>query len=119
MIALDKDRVLESLGGDQELLWDVLGILLNELPRHMASLQEAIWSGDAGAIEHLAHSIKGELGYLSLAEVSRSARDIEASGRDGDIALAASLYTALQVGVSEVLPLCADWLGSETQRTQA
>lgn len=110
MIALNRDSVLELLGGDEELLRDVLGILLQELPRQMISLWQAIMTGDAGAIEHLAHTIKGELGYLSLAEISRNAHELEASGRDEDIARAASLYPPLQAGVSEVLPVCAEWL---------
>ena len=81
IIALNLDNVLESLGGDPDLLRDVLGILMEELPRHMASLGQAIANGDAEAVEHLAHSIKGELGYLSLPEVSRNAAELEASGQ--------------------------------------
>ena len=117
MIALDRDRVLELLGGDQELLRDILGILLQDLPRQMISLCQAITTGDAPAIEHLAHSIKGELGYLSLAEISRNAYELEASGRNEDIARAASLYPALHAGVSELLPLCAEWLEDRSQNS--
>jgi two-component system, sensor histidine kinase and response regulator len=112
MIALDMDGVLESLGGDRELLRDVLGILLEELPRQMASLREAIASGNAEAIEKLAHSIKGELGYLSLSEVLRNASDLDASGREADIVLSASMYRRLEAGVSELLSQCAEWLAT-------
>ena len=110
MIRLDRDAVMESLGGDQELFLDVIGILLEELPRHMVSLGEAISRGDGCAIEHLAHSIKGEVGYLSLPEVSQTACELEAIGREADLAQAASLYAGLQAKVAEVLPLCAEWL---------
>jgi two-component system, sensor histidine kinase and response regulator len=116
MIALDMGSVLESLGGDQELLREVLGILLEELPRHMASLRQAIASGNADAIEKLAHSIKGELGYLSLSEISRDASDLEASGRDANTALAASLYGRLEAGVLEVLPQCAEWIATSAHK---
>jgi HPt (histidine-containing phosphotransfer) domain-containing protein len=113
-IALDMDSILESLGGDSELLRDVLSILLDELPRHMASLRQAIADGNAEAIEQLAHSIKGELGYLSLAELSRNASDLEASGREANTALSATLYGRLETGVSQVLPQCAEWLATCT-----
>jgi len=119
MIALDMDCVLESLGGDKELLRDVLGILLEELPRHMASLRQAIASGNAVAIERLAHSIKGELGYLSLSEVSRNASDLERSGREANTALSASLYGKLEAGVLEVLPQCAEWLATCANATHS
>jgi HPt (histidine-containing phosphotransfer) domain-containing protein len=112
MIALNMDNVLESLGGDPDLLRDVLGILVEELPRHMASLRQAIASGDAEAVEHLAHSIKGELGYLALPEVSRNAAELEAGGREANLANSASLYGRLETGVSEVLPQCAEWLAA-------
>jgi HPt (histidine-containing phosphotransfer) domain-containing protein len=119
MIALNMDNVLESLGGDRDLLRDVLGILLEELPTHMAKLRQAIASGNAEAIEHLAHSIKGELGYLSLSEVSRNASDLEASGREANIAISASLYGKLEAGVSEVLPQCAEWLATYANATHS
>jgi HPt (histidine-containing phosphotransfer) domain-containing protein len=119
MIALDMDSVLESLGGDQELLRDVLGILMDELPRHMASLRQAIASGNAEAIEQLAHSIKGELGYLSLSEVSRNASDLEASGREANTGLSASLYGRLEAGILEVLPQCAEWLATGANATHS
>jgi HPt (histidine-containing phosphotransfer) domain-containing protein len=112
MIALDMGSVLESLGGDRELLRDVLGMLLEELPRHMASLRQAIASGNADAIEKLAHSINGELSYLSLSEVSRNASDLEASGQDANTALSASLYGRLEARVLELLPQCAEWLAT-------
>jgi two-component system, sensor histidine kinase and response regulator len=116
MIALDMDSVLESLGGDRELLREVLGILVEELPRHMESLRAAIANGNADAIEKQAHSIKGELGYLSLSEISRNACDLEASGRDANTMLSARLYVALEAGVLEVLPQCAEWLATSSHK---
>jgi two-component system sensor histidine kinase/response regulator len=116
MIALDMDSVLESLGGDRELLREVLGILVEELPRHMESLRAAIASGNADAIEKQAHSIKGELGYLSLSEISLNACDLEASGRDANTVLSASLYVRLEAGVLEVLPQCAEWLATSSHK---
>jgi HPt (histidine-containing phosphotransfer) domain-containing protein len=106
---------LESPGDDRELLRDVLGILLEELPRHMASLRQAIAIGHAEIIEQVGHSIKGELSYLWLSKVSRNASDLEASGREANIALSASLYGKLEAGILEVLPQCAEWLA--TSRT--
>ena len=116
LISLNMDNVLESLGGDRDLLRDVLGILLDELPRHMASLRQAIASGNAEAIEHLAHAIKGEVGYLSLSEVSQNASELEASGREANIALSASLYGSLEAGVLELLPQFTEWLATSAHK---
>ena len=63
-------ETLERLGGDETLLHEVIEIFLNDVPKHMASLGRAIAAGDAVAVEGAAHTLKGELGYLGISEVS-------------------------------------------------
>jgi two-component system, sensor histidine kinase and response regulator len=102
-ITWDVGATLESLGGDEELLHEVLGIFLEEVPRHMASLRRAIAESDAGAIEGLAHTLKGELGYLGIAGVSQKAREMEEFGQKSHVRLAAELYGIFEPEVSEIL----------------
>jgi two-component system, sensor histidine kinase and response regulator len=102
-ITWDVGATLEKLGGDEELLHEVLGIFLEEVPKHMASLRRAIAESDGGAIEGLAHTLKGELGYLGIAAVSQKAREMEESGQKSDFRLAAELYGIFEPGVSEIL----------------
>jgi two-component system, sensor histidine kinase and response regulator len=99
----DVGATLERLGGDAELLHEVLGIVLEEVPRHMASLQRAIAESDAGAIEGLAHALKGELGYLGIVGVSQKAREMEEFGRKSQFRHAQELYEIFEAEVSVVL----------------
>jgi HPt (histidine-containing phosphotransfer) domain-containing protein len=55
-------KTLERLGGDEKLLHEVIGIFLEEVPQHLAGLEQAIAQGDARAVEEIAHKLKGELG---------------------------------------------------------
>jgi signal transduction histidine kinase/CheY-like chemotaxis protein len=103
VIFWDVDATLERLGGDEELLYEVLGIFLEEVPRHMASLRRAIAERDPGAIEGLAHTLKGELSYLGIAEVSQRAREMEELGQTSQFPSAAELYEIFEPKVSEVL----------------
>jgi CheY-like chemotaxis protein len=102
-VAWDVRATLEKLGGDAELLHEVMSIFLEEVPRHMASLRRAIAESDAGAIEGLAHSLKGELGYLGIAGISQKAQEMEEFGQKSDFRLAAELYGIFEPAVSEIL----------------
>jgi two-component system, sensor histidine kinase and response regulator len=103
VIAWDMGKTLEQLGGDEELFREVIEIFLDDVPKHMTSMRQAIEDGDGEAIERTAHTLKGELGYLGISEISRKAREMEAFGQKSDLLLAAGLYTTLEPELSEVL----------------
>ncbi len=74
------DQTLERLGGDEKLLHEVMEIFLEEVPKHLLELREAITQQNAETAERIAHSLQGELGYLGIAELSHGAREIEERG---------------------------------------
>jgi HPt (histidine-containing phosphotransfer) domain-containing protein len=87
-IAWDRARTLARLEGDTDLLDEVVGIFLDEAPRQLAGLRKALENGDAPTAAEMAHSLKGQLGYFGIAEVSSRARRLE------DLARAESLHDA-------------------------
>ena len=103
VIPWDMGKTLERLGGDQKLLHEVIEIFLEEVPKHIASLRQAIAQGNAEATEMAAHTLKGELGYLGISEVSRKARELEEVARKSDLRRAASIFTEFETELSEVL----------------
>jgi len=102
-VTWDSSKTLETLGGDEKLFHEVIGIFLEQAPQHMASLKQAIVQQNAKAIEETSHKLKGELGYLGIAEVSRIARELEELGRNSDPGGAAGLYERFEALLSEVL----------------
>ena len=66
-------------------------------------LQQALAQGDADGVEKIAHSLKGELGYLAIPEVAQKARELEQMGRKSDLQNAATLLTTLNNELSAVL----------------
>jgi two-component system, sensor histidine kinase and response regulator len=112
-IVWNRGETLERLGGDEKLLHEVLEIFLDDVPKHMASLRRAIAEGNAADVEGAAHTLKGELGYLGISEVSRKAGEMEEFGRKSDLRLAASLYATFESELSEVLISIRKALGAK------
>jgi CheY-like chemotaxis protein/HPt (histidine-containing phosphotransfer) domain-containing protein len=102
-VAWDRGKTLERLGGDEKLFHEVIGIFLEEVPQHMASLKQAIVQQDAKATEEISHKLKGELGYLGIAEVSQMVRELEELGRKSHLGGAAGLYAVFEAQLKEVL----------------
>ena len=99
----DRAGILENLGGDETLLEAVLDIFLESAPEHLAALRTAIGTADAPTIEKTAHSLKGELGYLEVPELFQMARELEESGRNGNLENAARFFPSVEILVSGLM----------------
>jgi two-component system, sensor histidine kinase and response regulator len=91
----DRDKALETLGGDEQLLKEVVKIFLEETPKLIARLQQGVQDSTPEIIERAAHSLKGQLGYLGLEAIAKVARELEEAGRNKQLARASQLLTIL------------------------
>jgi two-component system sensor histidine kinase/response regulator len=91
-----KAEALERLGGDEELLRELCQIFLEESPKLLHKLRQAIVDTDAQGVMRAAHSLKGELGYLGAAAASHVARDLEDMGHDKNLSRAAEALVVLE-----------------------
>ena len=98
-LAWNLSTTLEQLGGDETLLQEVIEIFLEEAPKHLAALRLAVTQGMAKTVETSAHTLKGELGYLCVPEISQRASQIEEMGRSNDIRGAAALLPQFEVDI--------------------
>ena len=112
-------QTLERLGGDEKLLHEVMEIFLEEVPKHLAGLREAITQQDAETTQRIAHSLQGELGYLSIAELSRTARELEEKGRASDFQGALTLLPPFEAALARLLSSmgATQKIGSEERLT--
>ncbi len=95
-------QTLERLGGDEHLFREIIEIFLREAPKQMANMREALSGGDKDAMERIAHTLKGELGYLGVSEPSHNASELENAGRNGDLARAAGLQNLLEKDIENI-----------------
>ena len=96
----DRSKTMERLGGDEDLLREVVQIFLEETPKLMSTLQQGIENANPEIIERAAHSLKGQLGYLGLDEVAKLARELEEAGRRKELSRAAAMLSILTTEIA-------------------
>jgi HPt (histidine-containing phosphotransfer) domain-containing protein len=119
VVPWNPQQTLERLGGDEQLLQEVMEIFLQEVPKHLAGLRKAITQQDAETAERVAHSLQGELGYLGVAELSQGARALEEKGRSADFQGALILLPPFEAAMARLLSSMgvAQKIGSEEPLT--
>lgn len=101
-VSWDPLRALEKMDGDEALLRELIQIFLQESPKQLDRLNEAIEGFDRKAMERAAHSLKGELKYLGLVEASQQASEFERMGREGDLKLATERFRTFRAEIRAV-----------------
>jgi two-component system, sensor histidine kinase and response regulator len=92
----NRAKALDRIGGDEDLLRDLCHIFLEESPKLLQQLQQAIAAGDANAVMRAAHSLKGEAGYLGADGTSHAARQLEEMGHNKDLSRAGDAIATLE-----------------------
>lgn len=98
--AFDRAEAIDRLGGDEELLAEIVRLFVEDAPRLLQEIEAGIDASDAAAVSAAAHGLKGAAGNLSAAAVAEAARVLEMAGRQGaapDLRVAQrQLRTAMQ-----------------------
>jgi HPt (histidine-containing phosphotransfer) domain-containing protein len=87
---LDPDRLaelgeLDSSGNGSALFGTLVDCFLASGPADLADLRAAIQRGDATAVEHVAHRLKGAAGTLGSAGLVRLCQELEALASAGGL----------------------------------
>jgi two-component system sensor histidine kinase/response regulator len=91
-----KAEALDRLGGDEALLLELCQIFLEESPKQLQKVRQAVAEADAQAVMRAAHCLKGELGYLGAAGASQAAQQFEDMGHENDLSHAAETLVVLE-----------------------
>ena len=97
--ALNDRDLLARLGGDAELLKEVIGLFTEDCPPLMTAIREALAVSDAPAINRAAHQLKGSAGNFDARELTALAQQVEIHARDRDLAAVEATLPALQSAV--------------------
>ncbi len=101
---LDLEAALERADGDLDLLREVAGLFLEERPKMMMALEEALRAGDAPGLARAAHAMKGCVSTFCAQQAYEAARELEMSGRGANLAQAAGDLVRLCAAIEALAP---------------
>ncbi len=105
---LTRAALLERVEGDQELLVEIINLFVDDAPRLMKTMRDALQQGDMTLLERSAHSMKGAASNLSANFTVAAAMRLEKNAKDGDAASAKASFANLEAAVDRLLPVLTD-----------
>jgi PAS domain S-box-containing protein len=101
---LDESLALSRVGGDAELLKEVVELFLDDYPATFERIKSAVASRDASALEQHAHSLKGSVSTFGAERAFEAAFTLEKQGRSGDLTAAQDGLLQLQKALEALHP---------------
>ncbi|MFO0761151.1 MAG: response regulator [Byssovorax sp.] len=102
--AFDKAAALDRVGGDEELLKDLIGVFLGEVHKWLDDIRAAIVSSDAPRLKRAAHTLKGAVDNCGASRAYDLALRLERLGGEGRIAGAEDIFAELEAAIEQLLP---------------
>src|SRR5262249_44446063 len=68
-VTFDEEDLRARVAGDEQLMADVVRLFMDDCPKRLAAIKDAIDAGDAAALKSAAHTLKGAAGNLSASGV--------------------------------------------------
>jgi two-component system sensor histidine kinase/response regulator len=96
--------VLYRFDDDMELLREAVQDFLDECPKRLAGLRDALACGDSDAVARLAHALKGSVGNFAARHAVDAAQKLETIGRTGEIARGLEVYAELDEAIERLKP---------------
>jgi len=78
---LDRAEALARVGGDIELLKEIAALFLEDYPRSLDEINQALAAGDAKTLERSAHGLKGAVANFGARAAVDAAFQLEQLGR--------------------------------------
>jgi CheY-like chemotaxis protein len=102
-VVLDRDSFMRRVGGDEELMADVIATFLVDCPLRVAAIKAAIDVRDSTLVRREAHTLKGAAGNLSALRLFECARTLEQLGAIGRLDAAEAAWRALNAEAALVV----------------
>jgi two-component system, sensor histidine kinase and response regulator len=103
--SLDFDRSLSAVGGDKELLYELVGIFILDYPVQIGLLKTAIENLDFETVRNISHRFKGALGNLGSMKGYNIAAELEKKGANQDDNNLLKVLYDLQSEINKLLKL--------------
>ncbi len=95
VVVLDLESALDRIDGDRELYDEVVEVFIDDTPRQLTVLEEALGNGDKETVRRQAHSLKSaaaNIGGEALRSASSELEEIALEADDEVLASAAGRF---------------------------
>ncbi|HEV7219992.1 MAG TPA: Hpt domain-containing protein [Terriglobales bacterium] len=107
--AWNKAEAIEWLGGDEELLRELVEVFIAESRKPLLKLRDAVFSSDADGVVRGAHSIKGELGCLGAIAAANTAQKLQTMGINNEMSGAPEMFRKLEREMQAIKLTLVQW----------
>ena len=111
----DRDATLARVDGDLEFLMELVELFLEDSPKLLSRIRDAVARGDSKALERAAHTLKGSVGNFDAKATFEAALKLENMGRNEDLSNAEEAYSALEEELERLKPALESLRKEDTQ----
>jgi CheY-like chemotaxis protein/HPt (histidine-containing phosphotransfer) domain-containing protein len=101
---VDRRILLRRVEGDRALLKELVFLFLEDTPKLVRDLRDAIAQGDSQRMVRGAHTLKGAIANFAAARASELARSLETAIRQGNLISVNELFLQLEAEVAALSP---------------
>ena len=94
---IDESRLLAEFGGDREILAELRDLFLAQAPPLRESILSSLDTGNLADLVRDAHSLKGACATYGAPRLTMVCKEIELSGKAGDLETACAYRAAFEV----------------------
>ncbi len=99
---IDTAKLMERMAGDTELLRELVAMFLDESPKLLVKIKEAVTNNDPEVLHSVAHSLKGSVGNFAAPEAADAALHLENIGKNRDMTDAREALAVLERELARV-----------------
>jgi CheY-like chemotaxis protein/HPt (histidine-containing phosphotransfer) domain-containing protein len=107
---IDRESLLNRVGGDEELLIEIVQLFLVDCPLRVAAIKEAVAAGNPDEIRLTAHALKGSASNMSADALTAAARTLERLGTERRIEAAPAALRELSSQAILALDVLRQWV---------
>jgi signal transduction histidine kinase/CheY-like chemotaxis protein len=117
--SVDRALLMERLGGDQQLLTDVVRLFLEDCPLRLAAIKSAVDARDAERLRTTAHAFKGAAGNLAATALFEATQTLERMGVEGRLEAVEAAWRRLSMEAANVVDALRQFESTPRQETAA
>lgn len=110
---IDYSAALARVGGDADLLRELVGMFLEEYPKLLSQIREGLDRQDAASASSAAHQLKGLLAQFGAEAARQAAYAVEQPARQGDLSVTGVNFQVLEATMRRIHPELARMAGVE------